>query len=636
MGRSAPAIPASDWKQGTGSPASMRENPISPVALRPRLSTSLPTTDSILGRHLTMSRKSVNTPASAMPEGQENIHKISSLVSISDNSAFFLVLFRVRCNQIGDTMKNRVECWRASKEDRVAEVDFGRDWLASASAAHPLSDVANLERLIAKLSTSDSMAALQSIIGWAEEAIGVPGFSIQHRFALIDLLDRTAKNHQLRLVPQYLEGPRLKKLSESRLWSTSFNFWRVMGEAYLDLMERFQAAEAGGDDFRRNLPAVVGRALRSLTVQLKWTVLRYDRVEERLWRDLGRAYLFAESQGFAPKRSAVYPGSHGESSAREELLKALMMTVSAPDALTPVQQHVAERLVAHFGSRFALHPTPGPGCVFSFDLSMHVPPTRARKGAVAMPMLRYFGPGTAGEGLHELIAHLRHHERLPPGVHIGGDFPRDIVVSVLDHLSRCWADTPVARRGKRRDLINRLTVIPGLVDIHQWLDAVVADAEAGDAPPAVSESWVVSDASDGGYGAVVPAQTGDWLQVGALVGVRGETSDFGRLAILRRLSQDDAGQWRVGMELIGDVAVPVNLFPQAAKNALDPDRFGEPAILVTRHPGEDRAIEMLLRPGAFPVLRELQMRFRDRLHRITFLRTVEHGNNYDRIMFRLL
>lgn len=518
----------------------------------------------------------------------------------------------------------------------MADVDFGRDWLASSEAEHPLSDVANLERLIAKLSTSDSMAALQSVIAWAGDAVSVPGFSIQHRFALIDLLDRAAKNHQLRLVPQYLEGPRLKKLSESRLWSTSFNFWRVMGEAYLNLLERCQAAEAGAEDFRRNLPAIVGRALRSLTVQLKWTVLRYDRVEERIWRDLGRAYLFAESQGFAARRSAVYPGSHGESSAREELLKALMLTVSAPDALTPYQQHLAERLVAHFGSRFALHPTPGPGCVFSFDLAMHVPPTRARKGAVAMPMLRYFGPGTAGEGLHELVGHLRHHERLPPSVHIGGEFPRDVVTSVLDHLSRCWADTPVARRGKRRDLVTRLTVIPGLVEIHEWLDTPVDAAEAGGVPWPDSESWVVSDASDGGYGAVVPAQTGDWLQVGALAGVRGETSTFGRLGIVRRLTQDSFGQLRVGMELIGDVAVPVNLFPQAARNALDPDRSGEPAILVTRQPGEDRAIELLMRPGAFPVLRELQMRFRDRLHHIAFLRTVEHGGSYDRMMFRLL
>lgn len=512
----------------------------------------------------------------------------------------------------------------------------GQVWLAEPEARHPFSDLQEARLLVGRLPTGDSMAVLQKITAWVTEIIQIPDFPIQHQLDLIDLFDRLAKNHQLNLIPEYLDAPRMRKLSESHLWTTSFEFWRALSNGYLHCLERYQAAEEGAKDFRRNLPLVACRILRSLTLQLKWTLLRYARVEERLWRDLGRAYLFAESWGFATRRSAIYLGKHGESTAQEELLKALMLAISAPDALTPVQLQIAERIVAHFGSRFSLHTTSGPGCTFMFDLSMHTTPTRARKDAGAAPLLRFFGPGTAAEGLHQMTSHVRQHGMLPPDTNLGGNFDIKVVRSVLEHLARCWSDSAVARRSKRHDVVTRLTVVPGLVETTRWLERMLAEGTANVTNPHAAESWIVFDASDGGCGAVVPSRPADWMAVGALIGVHSETAAVCRMGILRRIASDAYDQHRVGIQFIGEQAAPVALFPATAKNAANLTRPGEPAILISRRPDKHGAIELLLRPGSFMYARALQMRLLDRVLKVERIELIEQDKDYQRVACRLI
>jgi len=486
------------------------------------------------------------------------------------------------------------------------------------------------------LPAGDSLAVLGKISTWIEEIIEIPDFPLQHLLDVLDLLDQFAKGHQLNLVPSYLDTPRMRKLSESQLWTTSFQFWQTIGSAYLYCLERFQAGDEVTKGFRRNLPMIVCRAIRSLTLQLKWTLLRYGRVEDRIWRDLGRAYLFAGSWNFATRRSAIYPGSHGEATAQEELLKALMFFVSAPDALTPVQQHIAERIVAYFGPRFALHTTPGPGCIYTFDLSMHLPPIRARKGTVAAPLLRFFGPGTAFEGLHLMIEHMQEQGKLPPDTPLNGHFDVKDIKTVLDHLARCWSEFPAARRGKRRDVLTRLTVVPGLAETAQWMRQMIEAGTVEVTDPRVAESWVVIDASDAGYGAVVTAHPDDWVTVGALVGLRRETAATCHMGILRRITSDAHGQHHVGLQLIGAVAIPVALFAAGTKVAADPLHAGEPAILISRKPDQHGNIELLLRPGSFMHNKTLQMRYRDRLLNIEFAKTIEQSQEYRWVSYRLM
>ena len=60
-------------------------------------------------------------------------------------------------------------------------------------------------------------------------------------------------------------------------------------------------------------------------MQLKWSALRYGPVDDRVWGELGRIYLFAESKRLTTLPVEIYPGAHGQGTVQQEFLKALML-----------------------------------------------------------------------------------------------------------------------------------------------------------------------------------------------------------------------------------------------------------------------------------------------------------------------
>lgn len=521
----------------------------------------------------------------------------------------------------------------------------GVEWFTGPGMKHPLAVPDTARRLIAKQTAGgDAAAVLRRFTEMIDELDRLPDVTLNVRFEVLDLLDGHAKHHQIALVPEYLETARLRKLSEGVLWKTSFDFWKVIGDAYLHCLYRYLTLVDPPPEFEDRLPVLVGRILRSLALQLKWTTLRHGRVDESMWKDLGRSYLFAESRNFASRRVAVYPSRHGESSAREELLKVLMFTVAAPDALTPVQQHIVERIVAHFGARFEISAQPSRHCAFAFDLATGKPPTRGWKGAPAALLVRHFGPGEAVDGLNELRTYLARSGSLPPFINVGGSFPREQVDAALQHLARCWSEQPPTRLAEREADRSRLTVVPGLSDNVRWLSDVLDAGRLDVATPDSAVTWQTSDASAGGCGARCAGGLPDWVAIGVLLGLLDERKTVCRMGIVRRII-DDGGdgeppgqdeQHRIGLQLIGDAAAPVALFPAAATHAADPARAGEGAILLSSRPDGESNIELLVRRDGVAVAKAMQLRFLGRVYRLETVRVIEHGQGYRWICCKLL
>lgn len=512
------------------------------------------------------------------------------------------------------------------------------DWplLVAPAPASPWADMDQVRARIQSLAGADPQSVLAQVSGWLQALLAQDGLSFAHRLEVIDLLDRMARNHQFSLVPDYLQTARMRKLVESQLWQTSFGFWQALGDAYLDALERFQAAPAAEAADRSALPWVTGRILRMLGLQLKWTWLRCAPVPQRLWRDLARTYLLAEGWGFAARRCTLYPGKQGLSSPQEELLRPLMLAMASPDALTPRQQHVAERLAAYLSGRFALHTTPGPACSFVFDLSLHQPPARARKSALPTPPQRFFGIGTAWEALQRLQQHWRQHGRLPPDSGVGEQYPAEDIGHVLAHLQRCWADEGPARRRARIPVVQRLTVVPGWAAAWPWLQSGEVALQAS-VPGTVAESWVVTDASDTGCGAVVPTRSGDWLEVAALLAVQAETASTPRMALVRRVAAAGEGEYRVGLELLGDQALPIWLHPlQPGDGQAPPTGQGMPAILLHERPDAQGGVELLLRSGVPWARGSRRFALGARWIALAMEAVIEQGPGFRRVQARLL
>ena len=513
------------------------------------------------------------------------------------------------------------------------------NFLTGSKVDHPMADAKKAREIIAEL-PADPLKALAEITQWLESLRDTKAFKVDRLFDNIDLLDAAAKNHQRKLAQDYFATSRQQKFQENRLWSSSFTFWKALSEAYLECVARYESTQTGGTAFRRNLPIIVTRTLRALTLQLKWALVRYGPVDPRVWSDIGRLYQFAESIGFAGNPVAIYPGTHGGGSVQQEFLKAVMLCVSSTDGLSPMRQELAERAVAHFSAGFRLAREPAPGCRYCFDIAGGKPPFRVIDGKTpSSPTARYFGAGDAFEQLKRVESIVTETGAIPSDVHLGGVYGKDAVLPVLRHLISYWSDDAPARNTQRRQTATRMTVLHGMVEILRTLDPANSDELDFSDPAAAehsAESWIVENVSDGGYGAIIPAAKSDWVRVGALIGVKTETSKHWGIGIIRRVTRDEHQQRRVGIQSLSKIAIPVRIGKSGGAFASAPAEPTDSALLLATTPDKNGEVGLVLREGIYNSRDSLDMIVNGKPYLLMPSRLAEGGEDFDWALFKVM
>jgi hypothetical protein len=506
-------------------------------------------------------------------------------------------------------------------------------FLSGGKVDHPMADLKKAREIVAEL-PSDPLKALGDITSWLDSLRETRAFKVDRLFENIDLLDGAAKNYQRKLAQDYFATARQQKFQENRLWTGSFAFWKALSDAYLECVARYENSQTGGTAFRKNLPVIVARTLRALTLQLKWILVRYGPVNPRVWADIGRLYQFAEAVGFAGNVVAIYPGAHGGGSVQQEFLKALMLSISSTDGLSPMRQELAERAVAHFSTGFRIAQQPGPGCGYCFDIAGGKPPFRVIGEKPLPATARYFGAGDALAELRKVEATIRETGAIPSSVHLGGTYDNDTVLPVLRHLISYWSDDAPARGTQRRPTATRMTVLHGMAEIMQTLDPMHSD-ELDFSSGSSAESWIVENVSDGGYGAIIPAAKSDWVRVGALIGVKTEVSQHWGVGVIRRVIRDEHQQRRVGVQVLSKIAIPVRVgksggaFAAAAAS-------GDSALLLTTTPDSNGEVGVVLRDGIFSPRDSFDMAVNNKHYLLMPSRLAEGGEDFDWAMFKVM
>jgi len=498
-------------------------------------------------------------------------------------------------------------------------------WLGGSKVDHPMANPVQARQVVAELPDQDATMALERIAEWLESLNQAEGFKVDRRYECVDLLDGAARRHQQELTHEYLSTPRVQKFQENRLWSAAFGYYRELGEAYVRCIKECVGGLDGASAAERVLPAIVARALRALAMQLKWTLLRYGLVERRIWTRLALLYRFAEEKGMTEKAVGIYPVPHPKTTVKREFLKALMLPASSLDGLTPVKQQIAERTVAYFAESFLLSAQPE-GCTHSFDLATPRPPARLAPGAAESGLL-YFGAGEALAGLDRLKEQVAARGGVTHDFGLGTNYHKDEVIPVLRHLAQYWSGTPPARSSERRPTAARITVVPGADQVFGALEPSTGK-NLDFSQNQTAESWVVENVSDGGYGAIVPPQKIDWVRVGALIGMKGETSNYLGVGLIRRITRDAHQQRRVGIKVLTKTAIPVRISKANTMSALNFDLREETAILLTVKPDARGEVDMLLRVGIFKGRDSLEMTLQERNYQLVPSSIVEAGEDY--------
>lgn len=505
-------------------------------------------------------------------------------------------------------------------------------WFGRGKGEQSVAEGDRLQALVASLSPDDSVEALQLITQEIEALHGRDDIKLEQRFRALDLLDGASRTHEHALLLEYLATPRHKKSNEQRLWSSAYGFWQVLGGEY---QRCFHEARKSGAAARATLPTFVGRALRALRQQLRWSLLRYEVAEPRVWGDMAELYRHAEEQGFAADAIAVYPGSSGSGTTKQELLKALMLAASSTESLQPGAQDLATRLVAHFAVFFVIGDQPEPGCTHWIDLAAPAPPVRLVRQPPASATVRYFGAGAALHELEQLRAHIAYTNTLPEGLDLNGNSGDDAVLELLRHLEQDWAGRTQSRRWERRKAATRVTVVPGLKEIIASLEFAYNDSLDFTHRQA-AESWIVEDLSDGGYGAVIPSVAGDWVEVGSLIGVEGETFRDWRVGVIRRVVRTEQQQQRVGVELLAKTSALVSLRrPSGAApgKAAPPARHG---VLLTDKPDAQPEFDIAIAKDLFDGDENIEMLLGEETYLLHPQETLERGPHYEIVRFDIL
>jgi hypothetical protein len=128
---------------------------------------------------------------------------------------------------------------------------------------------------------------------------------------------------------------------------------------------------------------------------------------------------------------------------------------------------------------------------------------------------------------------------------------------------------------------------------------IVQRHESGEPPrPIGIETWIASDESPVGYGSTIRHLHGDWVKLGALVGVKPEQASSWGIGVVRRIIRESETEHHVGVQVLSHAVLPVVLTPVAP---LAPAQASRPqrALLLSAVPDENGEIDLALDVGVF-------------------------------------
>ena len=495
-------------------------------------------------------------------------------------------------------------------------------WLAREdSTGHSLANIADAKALIATLPPDDSVRAAHDAVQWLESINSDGNFSITHRYELIDLIDIALKRHGHRLLDQYLLLKPQAKFQEGLYWRAATGYWKALGDAYLGCIDPVARGDRDAAAMRAKFPQAVARALRVQALQIKWILMRYGYVDESYWATVANLYALAESGAFLDETIDIYEGARGRGAVRQEFLRILMLAVSSAGGLAPVKQNIAERAIAHFSKVFVSSSSADEDCNFIFDLSGASAPTRVFAEAPRGARLIYFGAGQARDAAQRVVDVISETGALPSELNLQST-DCDAVSDTLLHLAFNWEKELPERDSERRKVATTL-------QITQGFDGVLSMGSK-----VIQETWVVENASAEGYGVIVPARRGEWLQVGVLIGFRpeGNSAIWGAAAV-RRVETDARGQRLVGVQALSRAVTPATMCTRR-----DNSEIGTPhnVVLLDAEPSRSGYLQALVRPESFTLSEALEAtRTADGLSFMLMPSgVIESGPDFDRVRFK--
>lgn len=533
---------------------------------------------------------------------------------------------------------------------------------------HPMFDVAEAGKLLAKLPKGDTFKALDEITSWLTSVKDTPDFRPETRTQIIMLLDETGLPLHAELLQLYLGEPHLQDFKGMHLWQGLHAFKKTLADAYEVCVHDYQQAEKKPPGLREIMPVICVRLLRAVAEQMKLELMHYVDVEQSVWDQLCLCYKFSEANRFADAKVFAYPRQAMHISPQRELVRAMMLYLSSPDTLAPDQIEVSFRVAGRLSSLFDFKEAPDPDCAFCIDLSKPGPPMRM-DGRVdsdfhVTAAMRFFGAAKAVPKITDII---NQHEQglLQQEQRFGTEFTPAGKLTVLKHLQMYWGNGYPHRHHERRGINTAIDVVHGFATISKLVthidigDAVNVsekdaaalkekskiDLAAEDEIDYTTEKWTVLDLSVDGIGCTIPKSAGAWVVIGDLCGIKAENSPLWWAGLIRRLHTAHNGTVHVGIEILAKKPLSVWLRSlgkgaekvsnwESSSGSFDYDYL--PVMLLPDASNSYANATLLMEAGSYVQGNIYQMMMGEKSRDIKLTGLLAEGVDYEQVSFQWL
>ena len=389
----------------------------------------------------------------------------------------------------------------------------------------------------------DPLTALADLTGRLKAA-GDAGNNPKARSAALASVQDTAAVPVGALLTQYLGlgSATVTPAAREATWKSLVGFQLRLAQA--------MCAAAGAE----LTAASAVRALAACRVLAKLHLMHYASVPGRLWHVAYALHASAEKAGFATTPVHAQSDPRTMTTAEQELLRLLMLHVSAPDMLAPAEIECADRAVERLGAEFTLRHPGVADNPFCFEPASELAPTRAKRQPAAATT-RHFGPGIGYESL-ERLAKQPGAAKLEDFRPFGKDIAPRVQVSTVQHLLTFWrVDCPYAPPA-HEPASGTMHVVHGYGPIWQEISKAPGgkhELSLAATSPSVAQptdTWQLRGVGGGELAAEVPLESRSWLKCGEVIGLSVHDGAEHWVGMVRRIHAQPDGRLQASISLM--------------------------------------------------------------------------------------
>lgn len=390
---------------------------------------------------------------------------------------------------------------------------------------------------------ADPLTTLADLTGRLKAA-GDPGIDAKVRSTALGAIQDKAAVPVAELLARYL-GPGSTAAARAAREAT----WKSLVGFQLRLTQAMCTSAGAG-----LTAAGAVRALAACRVLAKLHLMHYATVPGRLWHVVYALHASAEKAGFATTPVHAQPDPRTTTTAEQELLRLLMLHVSAPDMLTPEEIECADRVIERLGAQFTLRQPGVADNPFCFEPARELAPTRAN-GRQPAATTRHFGTGTGYEVLERIGKEA---SAAKPGEFksLGKDIAPGVQLSTLQHLLTYWRTDCPQTSPAHEPASGTLHVVHGFGRIWQEVSRApggkpelsLAATSPGVAP--LAETWQLRGMSGGEIAAEVPPESRSWLKCGEVIGLSLNDGAEHWMGMVRRIHAQPDGRLQADVSLM--------------------------------------------------------------------------------------